>query len=131
MSRMALGMALIAIAVLVGATGPAVAHPNAGASGNCDADTTQGDGPAVEVSQWPNLVTPGEVQQTVSELAYYATNNPQNNDSCDGSEGDDYIEAHASGPNNGAQICYSDGNDESSPGRQNVNVGHSDTGYCR
>lgn len=119
---------------LVGFVGGAVAHPNAGVSGNCD-DGQEGGGGGVQVAENPNVVSPNEVNSIVEGLAHFGQNfDPEGSNACDGrdpgdsdEDDDDYIEAHVSGsgpfPNTGAQVCYSDGNDDTSPSEDNVNTG--------
>lgn len=137
-SRIGIALAVVVAIGLVGFTGGAVAHPNAGASGNCDNSNSGGSG-SVQVSNNPDLVDgPGEVTSVANGVALFAENasaNPQGSDACDGEEDDDYIEAHASGgspfPPGGVQVCYSDANDDTSPSEDNVNQGgHYDNEYC-
>lgn len=138
-SRIGIALAVVVAIGLVGFTGGAVAHPNAGVSGNCDNSDGGGSG-SVQVSDSPDAVDPAEVQSIVDGLALFGQNftaNPQGNNGCDGrdpgdstEDNDDYIEAHASGSGQGVQVCYSDGNDESSPSQENVNTGHADNEHC-
>lgn len=116
-------LVLVTSLVVGGVAGVTTAHSDdsdtVGASTNCDKDQEKGDHSTVE----------DDPDGMASDIIRYFGNGGFFEDNpCDGKEGDDYGQAHANAGGTGAQVCYSDHEEE----RPNVNSGENyDNGYCK